>query len=243
MFEKRFCAHRGLSALMPENTLPAFAAAVALGADEIELDVRLTKDKQLIVSHDPNLERVSDGSGRLGDYTLEELKQLNLGIHHGWVVHFCTLEEVFQQFANQVVLNIHLKDSPDDVHLVTQVKALAEKYNAIDSIYLAASPREFGILSVLNDIAPELSRDVIQYPGDGEKIYDMAVEHKCERVQFWLGEFDEALIQKLHDAGIRCNLFYADTPENYKKYFAMGVDTILTNRMDLAAEYRSTHIE
>ena len=139
MFEKRFCAHRGLSALMPENTLPAFAAAIALGADEIELDVRLTKDKELVVSHDPNLERVSDGPGQVGDYTLEELRQLNLGVHHGWVVHFCTLEEVFQQFANKVVFNIHLKDCPDDIHMVTQVKALAEKYNAIDSIYLAAT--------------------------------------------------------------------------------------------------------
>ena len=242
MFEKRFCAHRGLSALMPENTLPAFAAAIALGADEIELDVRLTKDKELVVSHDPNLERVSDGAGMVGDYTLEELRQLNLGVHHGWVVHFCTLEEVFQNFANKVVFNIHLKDCPDDVHMVTQIKALAEKYNAIDSIYLAAAPREFGMLALLKQIAPEISRNVIQYPGDGDKIFDMAKEFDCQRVQFWLGEFDEALINKLHDAGIRCNLYYADTFENYEKYFNMGVDTLLTNRMDLAAEYRSKNM-
>ena len=49
MEKKRFCAHRGVSALMPENTLPAFGAALALGADEIEFDIRLTKDGKLVV--------------------------------------------------------------------------------------------------------------------------------------------------------------------------------------------------
>ena len=78
MFEKKFCAHRGVSALMPENTLPAFAAALSLGADEIEFDVRLTKDSQLIISHDGTLERISDGTGNLSDYTLEELRKLNI---------------------------------------------------------------------------------------------------------------------------------------------------------------------
>ena len=76
MFEKKFCAHRGVSALMPENTLPAFAAALALGADEIEFDIRLTKDNQLIVSHDPNLARVAGTEGDVSDFTLDELKQI-----------------------------------------------------------------------------------------------------------------------------------------------------------------------
>lgn len=65
---KRFCTHRGVSALMPENTLPAFAAAIALGADKIEPDVCLTRDQQLIVSHDGTLERISNGQGSLSDY-------------------------------------------------------------------------------------------------------------------------------------------------------------------------------
>ena len=60
-----FCAHRGVSGLMPENSLPAFGAALALGADEIELDVWLTKDGQLVVSHDVTLDRISDGTGKV----------------------------------------------------------------------------------------------------------------------------------------------------------------------------------
>lgn len=64
---------------MPENTIPAFAAAMALGADKIEFDVRLTKDCELVVSHDGRLERISNGIGQLWDYRLEELKLLNAG--------------------------------------------------------------------------------------------------------------------------------------------------------------------
>ena len=95
-----FCAHRGLSALMPENTLPAFAAALVLGAQEIEFDVRLTKDYQLIVSHDATLKRISNGCGQLCDFTLEDLKKLNIGLKHGWQVSFCTASELFEYFAN-----------------------------------------------------------------------------------------------------------------------------------------------
>ena len=96
MIIKSFCAHRGLSALVPENTLPAFAAAYALGADEIEFDVRLTCDGRMVVSHDSKLERISDGRGRVADFTLAELRELNVGIKQGWQVGLCTPEEVFE---------------------------------------------------------------------------------------------------------------------------------------------------
>ena len=108
--KKIFCAHRGVSALMPENTLPAFAAALALGAEEIEFDVRMTRDGKMIVSHDDNLERISNGKGYIADYTLDELLQLNIGIHSKWEVPFCTPEEVFRLFANKIVFNIHIKE-------------------------------------------------------------------------------------------------------------------------------------
>jgi glycerophosphoryl diester phosphodiesterase len=62
----RVCAHRGLSGLCPENTLPAFAAAVALGADEIELDVWASRDGELVVCHDDNVARTSNGKGLIG---------------------------------------------------------------------------------------------------------------------------------------------------------------------------------
>ncbi len=234
--EKKFCAHRGLSALMPENTLPAFAAALALGADEIEFDVRLTKDLKLIVSHDGTLERISNGEGQLSDFTLQELRKLNIGIKKGWQVSFCTVEEVFAQFAKKIVFNIHLKEHGEDGYLVKELLQLIERYDAYDFVYFAASPKE---LEWLLRLAPQVKRVAIQLPNDKISIDEMALKYKCSGVQFWLDMFDESLINKLHEAGLFCNLFYADDAENYYKYFKMGIDTLLTNRMDLAAQFKS----
>lgn len=235
---KKFCAHRGVSALMPENTLPAFGAALALGADEIEFDVRLTKDEKLIVSHDPVLERISDSQGNLSAYTLEELRQLNIGGKYGWHVSFCTPEEVFDHFANRMTFNIHLKECGEDGFIPKELMKLVKRYNAYGHVYFAAAPREFGDVSFLRQVS-EVPCVAIQFPRDTVSIYDAAKQFGCAGVQFWLGMFDEELIEKLHSDGIFCNLFYADTEEDYEKYFNMGVDTLLTNRMDLAAKYRA----
>ncbi len=230
-----FCAHRGLSAFIPENTLPAFAAAYSLGADEIEFDVRLTKDGQMVVSHDPKLERISDGQGLVSDFTLEELKKLNIGVTKGWTVGFCTPEEVFDLLAGKLRFNIHLKEHGEEGCLVRTLVDLAEKYNAKDSIYFAASPTE---LEYIARYAPDIERTAIQLKKDTMPIYDMALEYKCSRVQFWHGLFDKALVDRMHAAGISCSVFFADTYEDYDMYSDMGINTILTNRMDLAKHYR-----
>lgn len=235
MLKKKFCAHRGVSALMPENTLPAFAAALSLGAEEIEFDVRLTKDNKLIVSHDPNLERISDGNGMLCDYTSDELRKLNVGVKHGWQIGFCTPEEVFALLANKITFNIHLKQSGENGFIIRELLKLIEEYNAYDRVYFAGSPNE---LEWMERIAPDIRRAAIQLPKDTIEIYEMAKKYNCSGVQFWCGMFDKELIDKLHRDGIWCNLFYADTVDDYEKYFDMGIDTLLTNRMDLAAKYR-----
>ena len=65
--------HRGLSARFPENTLPSFQAALDAGLDMIELDVRMTRDGQLVVMHDDTVDRTTDGAGLLRDMTLEQV--------------------------------------------------------------------------------------------------------------------------------------------------------------------------
>lgn len=72
-------AHRGSSGNRPENTLPAFAEAVRVKADIIELDVHLSKDEQLIVMHDDTVDRTTNGKGRICDLTVAQLKELNAG--------------------------------------------------------------------------------------------------------------------------------------------------------------------
>ena len=72
-------AHRGASGTSPENTLAAFRRAEALGAAMVELDVQLTRDGQVVVIHDLLLDRTTDGSGPVGDRSLEELRALDAG--------------------------------------------------------------------------------------------------------------------------------------------------------------------
>jgi len=231
----KFCAHRGVSALMPENTLPAFAAALALGADEIEFDVRITKDKKIIVSHDNNLERISDAKGMLADYTLAELKKVNIGIKHGWQVGFCTAEEIFEQFANRFTFNIHVKEAGDGGWLISELRDMITSYNSSASCYFAGVAGE---LEWMVKNAPDIRRVAIQLPSNADVIFDLTQRYDCVGVQFWHGLFDEELVMKMHEHNIFCNNFFADTYDDYTKYFGMGIDTLLTNRMDLANKYR-----
>ena len=73
-------AHRGSSGTHPENTLPAFAEAVRVNADGIELDVHLTEDGELVVIHDEEVDRTTNGKGLVREKTLEEIKKLNAGL-------------------------------------------------------------------------------------------------------------------------------------------------------------------
>lgn len=70
-------AHRGASAYAPENTLEAFRLAAEMGADGVELDVQLSRDGELVVAHDETIDRVSNGTGYIKDYTLAQLKELS----------------------------------------------------------------------------------------------------------------------------------------------------------------------
>jgi len=72
-------AHRGDSARRPENTLASFASALEIGAEVVEFDVHLTRDSEVVVIHDPTLERTTDGVGRVADLTLTELRRLSAG--------------------------------------------------------------------------------------------------------------------------------------------------------------------
>ncbi|MGI6215257.1 MAG: glycerophosphodiester phosphodiesterase [Christensenellales bacterium] len=106
--------HRGASGYAPENTIAAFELAVKQQADGVELDVQLTRDKQLVVVHDERIDRVSNGTGRVCDISLRSLKKLKFGINHmGYEdEQIPTLEEVFDLLkSSRLNINIELKNS------------------------------------------------------------------------------------------------------------------------------------
>lgn len=122
-------AHRGGSAYHPENTMAAFRSAYEMGAEMIELDILLTKDGIPIVIHDETLERTTDGTGKVSEFMLEELKELDAGswfseAHRGESLP--TLEEVLEFAKGKIALNIEIKTEAvtDDVGGGIEEKAL-----------------------------------------------------------------------------------------------------------------------
>ena len=107
-------AHRGASGYRPENTLEAFELAIRQGADGIEMDVHTSADGELIVMHDENVDRVTDGTGLIKDMTLAQLKELKVSTpaEPSGIYHIPTLAEVLELMrTTDMMVNIELKNS------------------------------------------------------------------------------------------------------------------------------------
>jgi len=222
------CAHRGFSAEYPENSMEAFEAAIACGADEIELDVRLTADGVPVISHDDKLDRISDGKEgeRVSTSTFVYLRTLNTGFKRGMNARFCTPGEVFERIGGRIIMNIHLKQAGPDGCIIKHLCELAKIYGIEDSIYFAGSPRE---LAAMKEYAPHIPRTAIQLPKDTQPITEMAAEYDCFRVQLWSGLYDADTIAALKRDGRHINLYHAETVEELTAAYGEGIDTVLAN--------------
>ena len=140
-------AHRGGSHLAPEHTMIAFEKAVELGVNGFEVNIRLTKDEEIIVFHDDSVDRTSDGVGFVKDFTL---KQLNFGYqfenldgefpYKDEKVDVVTLRELFEKFPNTYI-NIDIKDGPDTYEgslMPSKLWRLIEEYNAENRIVVTS---------------------------------------------------------------------------------------------------------
>ena len=239
---KRLCAHRGFSTVAPENSLPAFGSAVALGANEIEFDLWWTKDGEIVSIHDATLDRVSNGKGKVFDHTYEELLKLDFGSKTG--KHFAGLkilrfEEILAKLSCHTIMNIHMKDVGkewDEAH-VKKVLRLIDAYDARGHVYFMSSCGP--LQDQLARLAPDIPRCMGYAPG--KDIVDEAIKHKCQMVQLFKPYFDKSSVDRAHAAGMRVNVFWSDDPAEAKKFLDMGIDTILTNDYLLIANATGLH--
>ena len=225
----RICAHRGFNTIAPENSIPAFAAAIALGAEEIEFDLWPSLDGVPIALHDPTLDRVSNGSGHVTEKTLAELKELDFGSRFSPAyagLKIPTFEEILARFTRQTVMNIHVKTS-DKVTpaFVRRIHGLLRDYDALGHCYIMADEK---VHDVFMEVAPEIPRCM----GAGSRpfeIVDRAIAYGCTRVQLFKPHFNLEMIRHAHENGILCNVFWSDDLEEARRFFADGIDTVLTN--------------
>lgn len=230
----RVCAHRGFSTIAPENSMPAFGAAVAMGADEIEFDLWPTIDGVIVSCHDKTLDRVSDGNGTIYEHTYEELKKLDFGSKFSerfrgmGVVSF---EDILKKFSCHVIMNVHVKplsmDEPYPEEIMKRIVGLVRKYDAQNHIYFML---ETDIqIKQFKEYAPDIAVCVGHLKARPWEIVDRAIELGVEKVQLFKPYFNKEMIDKAHEHGIICNVFWSDDEAETKELLDLGIDTILTN--------------
>lgn len=229
----RICAHRGFNTVAPENSMPAFGAAVALGAEEIEFDLWSTKDGVIVSCHDSTLERVSNGSGKIYDHTYEELLRLDFGIKHSEKfkgLKIPTFEEILQKFAGRVIMNIHVKiwDNNFAETKMEEIVGLIRKYDCAKHIYFMTTNDK--IIKEVIRYAPDIC---VCVGWDGNKdplsIVERAIALGAQKVQLFKPYFNQQSIDMAHEHGILCNVFWSDDTQEAINFRSMGIDCILTN--------------
>ncbi len=228
----RLCAHRGFSTVAPENSMPAFGAAVALGASEIEFDLWPTKDGEIVSCHDATLDRVSNGSGKLFDHTYAELEALDFGVKFGERfkgLRIVKFEDILKKFAGHTVMNIHVKTLSDsyDVDAMKKIVSLIRKYDCEKHVYFMIS--HDGVIKQFKEYAPDIAMCVGHLGSRAWEIVERAIELGAQKVQLFKPYFNRETVKKAHANGIKCNVFYADDIDEAREYLDMGIDTILTN--------------
>lgn len=233
MLYPRVCAHRGFNSVAPENSMPAFGAAVALGAEEIEFDLWWTKDGEIVSIHDDKLDRVSNGTGQVFDYTLEELRALDFGSRFSKEfagLGILTFEDILKKFACHVIMNIHIKTLGNtdeyDEDTLHKIIDLIDKYDCRKWVYFCTGNDK--LLELCQRTVPDIGRCV----GAGNGPYELverAIKYECKRIQLFKGRFTPDMIEKAHEKGIVCNVFWADDPKEAEEFLDMGIDVILSN--------------
>ena len=236
----RVCAHRGFNTVAPENSMPAFGAAVAMGAEEIEFDLWSTTDGVIVSCHDAVLDRVSNGTGKIYEHSYAELLELDFGVKHGEKfrgLRIPTFEEILQKFAGRVIMNIHVKfwDKEFPETKLEEMVQLIRKYDAQNHVYfMTVSDRR---IREAMEYAPDIPCCV---GWDGNKdpmsLVDRAMALGCKKIQLFKPYFNADTVKEAHEHGIMCNVFWSDDPEETKQFRQMGIDTILTNDYNLISQ-------
>lgn len=228
--ERGLCAHRGAMDTHPENTLPAFRAAIEAGAHMIELDVCLTKDNQMVLMHDAAVDRTTNGKGRVIDLTLEEIRLLDAG---SWKsseftgVKVPLLEEVLDIMPRNIWLNIHLKR---DEHLSVMVARLLSDKDRLHQAFLACGAEE---AAKARQVVPDIKICNMDRRESNLDYVTETIRMDAEFIQLrrpLTPEFEHYAAMLTH-AGVRANFFGTDSPDEIRQLFEYGIHFPLVNNI------------
>jgi glycerophosphoryl diester phosphodiesterase len=239
-------AHRGASKENPENTLPAFMRAAELGVDYIETDIRFTKDERFVLIHDNLINRITNGSGNVADYSMDELKVFDAGYFfsndsgktypfRGKGIKLLSLDELFEAFPNKK-FDIDIKDkNPNQIkHLVE----IIDKYNAHDRV-IAAS-KYFVNLKALHKECPQITTafsifetlSLYTLYKSGFLFLDIPFKGSVLQIPETYGQFKLAtrsFIKALHGKGIELHVWTVNNEDDMRRLIDIGVDGIMSD--------------
>ena len=244
--------HRGASGYAPENTMPAFQMALDQGADGIELDVQLTKDGEIVVIHDETIDRTSNGTGWVKDYTLAELKEFNYNYQNrtnpwnpgeqqlGDVIYpeyekaeIPTMREVFELFApTDKIINIEIKTGIVFYPIEEKILAMTKEYNMLDRV-IFSSFNHYTIKKI-KELEPNAEVGFLYEDGTID-MPEYAVKHGVEGLHpgLWNMQYP-GFIEKCYANGINLNVWTVNTMEHLALCKQAHVHSVITNYPDLA---------
>jgi glycerophosphoryl diester phosphodiesterase len=247
----KIVAHRGGSSGTPENTLAAFANAVHMQADLIELDIHLSSDGTPVVIHDATLDRTTDGTGPVNSYTRQELKQFNAGQGE----RIPTLDEVFELVGDRVPFVLELKSLdavPATTELLKQFPAvrwmgLSGIPDALDALRAGFPHAELAVGTFGSRAAAERLIDLI---GESEKViskiflerlrrdaetfdindvFARAAELNATKLGVYWEGIDAELVASAHARGLQIGAWTVNDPEVALRLMKLGVDTLTSD--------------
>lgn len=232
--------HRGASAVAPENTMAAFREAIAVGADGVEFDVRLTRDGVPVVIHDRDLRRTGGLSQRVADLTWAELARVEVG---SWLSESFanetvpSLAELFTLFqSNNSTLYLEMKcDSPAEYAPLAEAccRLIAEhglkKRVLIECFQLPA-------LRVISDIDPDMKTVALFEPSilnpsvlSDQSIINKATDVGAVALALHHRLARKSLIEKARNSGLHIAVWTVDDPAWLERARTLGIDALITN--------------
>ncbi|WP_288616876.1 glycerophosphodiester phosphodiesterase [uncultured Eubacterium sp.] len=233
-------AHRGYSAVYPENTIPAFKGAIQVGADWAELDVQQTADGEVIVMHDSNLKRTTGLDKEVWQVTWDEIKDLDNG---SWfdkkyqTVRIPTLEEVLKVCRGKIHLNIEIKPSGHDKDLEEQVAKLLKKYHMRDTCVV--SSLKYDSLRKIKEADDSIETAYITSVSYGNFTdLEYADGYSVESTLL-----SKSFVNKAQKAGKQIYVWTVNSEERLEKVVGMGIDNVITDDPVMAKEliYEQEH--
>jgi glycerophosphoryl diester phosphodiesterase len=217
--------HRGAAALEPENTLRSIELALEIGVSAVEIDVHLTRDKELAVIHDSTLDRTTNGTGPVSSYTLSEIKKFDVG--KGETIP--SLQEVIDLVRGRARLIVELKEEGTEQGVVTLIR----KNNLHDSVYVISFWHK--LVKRVKEMDSRIKTGVLLVgcPVDACLARSVSADALVMNYAFVNGE----LVEAAHRQGVKVFIWNIDYPDLLKPYAEMQVDGIGSNDPRILVNY------